>query len=85
MKETLKNEILNEILDLAEFTTEVQIIVDRLNKKEEIVEIAIVKNGSKNIIITKETKNGFMWAAALVMTLAKIKFINTTILITGNY
>lgn len=85
MKETVKNEILNEILEAAGLSTEVQIVVDRLNKKEEIVEIATIKNGSKNIILTKETKNGYMWVAALVLTLAKIKFVNTTILITGDY
>lgn len=86
MKETLKNEILGEILEMAGLTTDVQIIVERLNKKQEIVEISVVKNdGRKDIIITKETNNGFMWAAALIMTLAKIKGINTTILITSNY
>lgn len=86
MKETQKNEILGEIIEMAGLSTDVQIIVDRINKKQEIVEIAVIKkDGKKNIIVTKETNNGFMWAAALIMTLAKIKGINTTILITSNY
>lgn len=86
MKENLKNEILGEILEMAGLTTDVQIIVERLNKKQENVEISVVKNdGKKNIIVTKETNNGFLWASALIMTLAKIKGINTTILVTSNY
>lgn len=83
MKETVKNEILGEILENAVPTTDVQVVVERLNKKEEVVEIAVIrKDGTKNIITTQVTKNGFMWAATLIMTLAKIPKVRTTILVT---
>lgn len=85
MKETLKNEILGEILEIANLPIDCQIIIDRVNKKTEYVEISIIKkDGSKKILVNKETKNGFAWCSLLILTLAKIPKVNTTILITDS-
>lgn len=86
MKENLKNEILGEILEIIDLPIDCQIIVERVDKKTERVEISIIKkDGKKRILAEKETKNGFAWCSLLIMTLAKIPKLNTTILVTDSY
>lgn len=83
MKETVKNEILGEILEVVDLPIDCQIIVERLDRKTENVEISIIKkDGNKKILAEKQTKNGFAWCSLLIMTLAKIPKVNTTILVT---
>lgn len=83
MKEAFKNEILGEILDIIDLPIDCQIIIERIDKKTENVEISIIKkDGTKKVLAEKTTKNGFAWASLLIMTLAKIPKVNTTILVT---
>lgn len=81
MKENTKNEIISEIL--SNFTNKVikvNISIDRVDKKREYVVITYRKeNGEETSILGKETKNGFVYVSALVLTLAKIPMIQTTI------
>lgn len=85
MKEALKNEILGEILNTINLPIDCQIIVERIDKKTENVEISIIKkDGTKKILTEKTTKNGFAWCSLLILTLAKIPKVNTTILITDS-
>lgn len=88
MKENLKNEILSAIFNLdglESLPIDLQIIVERKDKKTEFVEISIIrKDGKKQILVEKETKNGFAWCSALIMTVAKVRNVNTTVLVTDS-
>lgn len=86
MKESLKNQIISELTNAIIGSVEklqINIVVTKINTKEEKVLITYEKmmDKSPTTILEKQTKNGYAWAAGLIMTLAKIKWFNTNIII----
>lgn len=81
MKENQKNEIISEILStFKNKVIKVNISIDRVDKKREYVVITYRReNGEETCILGKETKNGFVYVSALVLTLAKIPMVQTTV------
>lgn len=85
MKETLKNEILSTLVDAITENQKFQIniVITKVNNKREKVLITYERTQDTTPIkvIEKETNNGYAWAATLILTLAKIKFFNTNVII----
>ena len=86
MKETLKNEIVCKLANAIIGTNEqlhVNIVVSKVDQKTENVLITYEKrtDTEPKIILDRNTKSGYAWAAGLIMTLSKIKFFNTNVII----
>lgn len=89
MKEKLKNQIISELTNAIIGSVErlqINIVITKINNKEENVLITYEKTLDKQPtkILERKTKNGYMWAAGLIMTLAKIKWFNTNIIIVND-
>lgn len=85
MKETLKNQIIETLMNSITGGEQIQIniVVTKMENKFENVLITYEgrQDQTPKTIIEKQVKNGYAWAATLILTLAKIKFFNTNIII----
>lgn len=86
MKENLKNQIISELANAivgSQEQLQINIVVTKIDAKQEEVLITYEKqlDQEPTTILKKQTKNGYAWTAGLVMTLAKIKWFNTNIII----
>lgn len=86
MKETLKNEIICELTNAIMGRNEqlqINIVVSKVDQKTENVLITYERREDTEpiTILDRKTKSGYAWAAGLIMTLSKIKFFNTNVII----
>lgn len=86
MKENLKNQIISELTNAIIGSNEqlqINIVISKVDNKTENVLITYERRIDKTAtkILERQTKSGYAWAAALIMTLSKIKFFNTNIII----
>lgn len=84
MKKEIQNQIITELTNVF-FGKEIQlnVTVERIDKNKEKVTISYENENDENPkeLISKETKNGFAWVASLILTISKIKWISTNVLI----